>query len=276
MASYPERFIEANIAEQNMVGTALGLAASGKCPCAATFSAFLTRAHDFIRMAGYSQPDHLVLCGSHAGVSIGEDGPSQMGLEDIALFRAIDGATILYPCDAVSAARLTEQAVQTKGIVYLRTTRGKTPVIYGNDETFPVGGSKTLACSLHDALTVVACGITVHEAMQAQQVLHEQYAISVRVIDAYSISPLDVATLQEAERETGHLLVVEDHRMAGGLGDAVGSEVGRLGRVYRMGITRTPRSGSTAALMEQHHISSNQIVLKALAIAEHGHNQHKR
>ncbi|MFO7592912.1 MAG: transketolase [Pseudomonadota bacterium] len=268
--AHPERFIEANIAEQNMIGTALGLAVSNKLPCASTFSAFLTRAHDFIRMAGYSRPEHLVLCGSHAGVSIGQDGPSQMGLEDLAMFRAIEGATILYPCDALSAVRLTEQAMQTKGIVYLRTTRSKTPVIYDKDEAFPVGGSKTLVCSLRDALTVVACGITVHEALQAQQKLLK-HNIHIRVIDAYSINPLDVATLQQAARETGKLLVVEDHRMAGGLGDAVSSEVGRLADVYRMGVTRPPQSGAPDELLERHHLSHNQIVLKVLAIVEQGH-----
>jgi len=267
---FPERFIEGNIAEQNMVGTALGLAVSGKIPCAATFSAFMTRAYDFIRMAGYSQPEHLVLCGSHAGVSIGEDGPSQMGLEDLAMFRAVQDATILYPCDAVSAMRLTEAAMRTRGIVYLRTTRGKTPVIYNMDETFPVGGSKTVSCSLHDDLTIVACGITVHEALKAQNELLK-HDIHARVIDAYSINPLDVFTLQEAARETHNLLVVEDHRMAGGLGDAISAEIGRHGHVYRMGVTRMPHSGSSVELLERYHLSSRQIVLKALAIAKQGH-----
>lgn len=271
--AYPKRFFEANIAEQNMIGTALGLAVSGKRACVATFAAFLTRAYDFIRMAGYSRPDHLLICGSHAGVAIGEDGPSQMGLEDMAMFRAIPGATILYPCDAVSAARLTEQALQTHGIVYLRTTRGKTPVIYNNDETFPVGGSKTLVCSVHDALTIVSCGITVHEALKAQQILKQEHHLQVRVIDAYSISPLDVSTLQESARETGNLLVVEDHSMAGGLGDAVSGEIGRLASVYRIGVSRQPRSGSSDELLERHHLSSRQIVLKVLAIVEQGHKR---
>lgn len=271
--AYPDRFFEANIAEQNMIGTALGLATSGKRVCVATFSAFLTRAYDFIRMAGYSAPDHLLICGSHAGVSIGEDGPSQMGLEDIAMFRAIPGATILYPCDAVSAARLTEQAIQTHGIVYLRTTRGKTPVIYGDDEVFHVGGSRTVVCSVHDVLTIVACGITVHQAMQAQQVLQQQHNLYVRVIDAYSIMPLDVSTLQESARVTGNLLVVEDHSMSGGLGDEVSAEIGRLANVYRMGVTQQPRSGSSAELLERHHLSSRQIVLKVLAIVEQGHKK---
>jgi transketolase len=192
-----------------------------------------------------------------------------MGLEDLALFRTIVGATILYPCDAVSAVHLTECAMHARGIVYLRTTRGPTPVIYRNEEAFPIGGSKTLACSLHDALTIVACGITVHEARQAHRALL-QHGIHSRVIDAYSVNPLDVATLQQAARETGHLLVVEDHHMAGGLGDAVSAQIGRHGRVYRMGITKGPHSGTTEELMKEHHIASEQITLMALGILKQG------
>jgi transketolase len=269
-ASFPERFFEGNIAEQNMVGTALGLGVSGKIPVAATFSAFMSRAYDFIRMASHTRPPHLVLCGSHAGVSIGEDGPSQMGLEDLAMFRAVEGTTILYPSDAVSAARLTEQAVLTPGIVYLRTTRARTPVIYGNDEAFPVGGSKTLTCAIHDAITIVAAGITVHEALAAYHELKAR-GLNARVIDAYSVNPLDVATLEEAARDTGHLLVVEDHNMNGGLGDAVSARIGRLAQVFRMGITLEPRSGKPEELMERHHISRKDIVLKVLSIVGHGH-----
>ncbi len=269
-ASYPDRYFDANIAEQNMIGTALGLGVSGKIPVAATFAAFLSRGYDFIHMASHTRPPHLILCGSHAGISIGEDGPSQMGLEDMAMFRAVEGTTILYPSDAVSAARLTEQAMQIPGIVYLRTTRGKTPVIYANEESFPLGGSKTLTCALRDAITIVACGITVHEALAAhRELLHR--GIRSRVIDAYSVNPLDVATLEQAARETGHLLVVEDHNMSGGLGDAVSAQIGRLAQVFRMGITTEPRSGKADELMEQHHISRRQIVLKVLAIVEQGH-----
>lgn len=268
--SFPERFFEGNIAEQNMVGTALGLGVSGRIPVAATFSAFMSRAYDFFRMASHTRPPHLVLCGSHAGVSIGEDGPSQMGLEDLAMFRAVEGTTILYPSDAVSAARLTEQAVLTPGIVYLRTTRARTPVIYGNDEAFPVGGSKTLTCAIHDAITIVAAGITVHEALAAYHELKAR-GLNARVIDAYSVNPLDVATLEEAARDTGHLLVVEDHNMNGGLGDAVSARIGRLAQVFRMGITLEPRSGKPEELLERHHISRKDIVLKVLSIVGHGH-----
>jgi transketolase len=264
--AFPERLIESQIAEQNMVGAALGLAASGRIPCVATFAAFLSRAYDFIRMAGHSRPEHLIFCGSHAGISIGEDGPSQMGLEDIAMFRAIDGSTILYPCDAVSAERLTEQAVLTPGIVYLRTTRGKTPVIYADGDAFPVGGSRVLRSSPQDRLTLVAAGVTVHSALEAHDRLLQR-GVHTRVIDAYSVKPLDVQTLQGAARETEALIVVEDHSLYGGLGDAVSAEIGRIGRVFRLGVTGEPRSGSPAELMERHRISSRAIEQEALAVA---------
>jgi transketolase len=264
--AFPERLIESNIAEQNMVGTALGMAAQGRIPCVATFAAFLSRACDFIRMAGHSRPGHLIFCGSHAGVSIGQDGPSQMGLEDIAMFRAIDGTTILYPSDAPSAERLTEQAVLTPGIVYIRTTRGKTPVIYGEDDSFPVGGSQVLRSSDVDRLTLVAAGVTVHAALEAHDRLLER-GLRTRVIDAYSIKPLDVQTLQRAAQETEGLIVIEDHSLYGGLGDAVSAEVGRLGRVFRMGVTGEPRSGSPEELMDRHRISSGAIEQEALAVA---------
>jgi transketolase len=157
-----------------MIGVALGLAVSGKTPFAATFACFLSRAYDFIRMAQYSRPPHLVVCGSHAGVSIGEDGPSQMGLEDIAMFRTLIESTVLYPCDAVSAEQLTATAAQTPGIVYIRTTRPKTAVIYDNDETFPVGGSKTLRISARDRVAIVAAGVTLHEALAAHNSLSQK------------------------------------------------------------------------------------------------------
>ncbi len=263
--TYPERFIEAQIAEQNMLGAALGLSASGKRPCVATFAAFLTRAHDFIRMATHSQQPRMLICGSHAGVSIGEDGPSQMGLEDIAMFRALNGTTVLYPSDAVSAERLTEAGLEHDGIVYLRTTRGKTPVLYPSDERFEIGGSKTLSESSEDRLTLVAAGITVHTALEASARLREQ-GLCTRLIDAYSVKPLDVATLQRAAEETGTLLVIEDHNRDGGLGDAVAAQVGRLGRVFQLGVSGEPRSGSPEELMERHRISGQHIEREALAI----------
>jgi transketolase len=263
---FPDRFFEANIAEQNMIGAALGLAVSGKLPVAATFAAFLTRAYDFIRMAGHTRPPHLLICGSHAGVSIGADGSSQMGLEDLAMFRAIDGCKILYPCDAISAMRLTELGVATEGIVYLRTTRGKTPVIYGQDDRFEVGGSKTLISSNQDQLTLVAAGITVHTALKAQRELASR-GVQARVIDAYSVEPLDVATLDKAARETGNLLVIEDHHLYGGLGDAVSAQVGRRARVFRMSVTGEPHSGTPGELFELHRLSSDSVVQEALSLA---------
>ncbi|MBU1263758.1 MAG: transketolase [Gammaproteobacteria bacterium] len=266
--AFPERFFECWIAEQNMVGAALGLAACGKIPFVSTFACFLSRAYDFIRMAGHSRPQHLVFCGSHAGVSIGEDGPSQMGLEDLAMFRALAHSTVLYPCDAVSAERLTEQAARSEGIVYLRTTRGKTPVIYGNDERFPVGGSKVLRASGDDQCTVVAAGVTVHEALAAHDSLKQQ-GIALRVIDAYSVKPLDVATLIQAAGETRGLVVVEDHWADGGLGDAVARAHDWLVPLRFLAVGSEPRSGTPHALLERHGISRHVIVQQVLALVNH-------
>lgn len=266
--AYPERFFECSIAEQNMVGTALGLAACGKIPFVSTFACFLSRAYDFIRMAGHSRPKHLVFCGSHAGVSIGEDGPSQMGLEDLAMFRALGHSTVLYPCDAVSTERLTEQAARSEGIVYLRTTRGKTPVIYGNDEIFPVGGSKVLRSSASDECTVVAAGVTVHEALAACDLLKQQ-GIALRVIDAYSVKPLDVGTLIKAAGETRGIVVVEDHWADGGLGDAVARAHGWLVPLRFLAIRGEPRSGPSQALLERHGISRHAIVQQVLELVNH-------
>ena len=256
--AYPERFFESYIAEQNMAGTALGLSASGKVPVAASFACFLSRAYDFIRMAGHSRPEHLVFCGSHAGIAIGEDGPSQMGLEDIAMFRAVYGSKVLYPCDAVSAERLTEQAVLGEGINYLRTTRSKTPVIYDADEAFPIGGSKTLRSSDHDALTIVAAGITVHEALAAYEDL-KAHGVMARVIDAYSVKPLDAAAITRAAEETGRVVVVEDHWIDGGLGEAVAAVVNGRARVQRLAVTEEPRSGRPEELLERYGISRHAI-----------------
>jgi transketolase len=261
---FPARFFQGYIAEQNLTGVALGLAASGKRPVFATFSAFMSRAYDFIRMAGHSSPEHLIFVGSHSGVSVGEDGPSQMGLEDMAMFRAIHGSTVLYPCDAVSAERLTEVALATPGIVYLRTTRSKTPVLYDNGESFAVGGSKVLTSSKHDELTIVAAGITVFEALAAYQTLKER-GILVRVIDAYSIKPLDVGTLKEAASTTGQLVVVEDHWPEGGLGDAVA--MADLGApVHRLAVFDEPRSGSSSTLLERQRISRQSIVAEVIKL----------
>ena len=266
--AFPDRFFESYIAEQNMLGTALGLAACGKIPFASTFSCFLSRGYDFIRMAGHSRPQHLVFCGSHAGVSIGEDGPSQMGLEDLAMFRALAHSTVLYPCDAVSAERLTEQAARSEGIVYLRTTRGKMPVIYGNDEHFPVGGSKVLRSAGDDQCTVVAAGVTVHEALAAHDELKRQ-GISLRVIDAYSVKPLDVTTLVKAAAETRGIVVVEDHWADGGLGDAVARAHDWPVPLRFLAVSSEPRSGPPEALLERHGISHHAIVQQVLALVNH-------
>lgn len=261
----PERYADAFIAEQNMVGAALGMATEGKIAFAASFACFLSRAYDFIRMAAYSQPEHLILCGSHAGVSIGEDGVSQMALEDLAMMRGVLTTTVLYPSDAVSAERCVEQAARTKGIVYIRTTRAKTKVLYGNDDAFPVGGSKTLRQSAKDAVTIVAAGITVPEALAA----HEQLAkegIAVRVIDLYSVKPVDEAALLKAAAETKGIVTVEDHGVHGGIGEAVASVVAGKARVSMLGIREIPRSGKPTELVEKYGISAKSIVpaVKAL------------
>lgn len=273
--AFPERFFEGHIAEQNMVGTALGLAACGRIPFVSTFSCFLSRAYDFIRMAGHSRPKHLVFCGSHAGVSIGEDGPSQMGLEDLAMFRALAHGTVLYPSDAVSAERLTELAAHTEGIVYIRTSRGKTPVIYRKEETFPVGGSKVLRASSNDQYTVVAAGVTVHEALAAHDALRKE-GIALRVIDAYSIRPLDVPTLLRASRETGGLLVVEDHWTDGGLGDAVARAYDWPSPLRFLAIDCEPRSGTPEALLARHGISHQAIARQVLAWVNHPYEKRMR
>jgi transketolase len=262
---FPERFFQSFIAEQNLVGTALGLAVSKKIPYAATFACFLTRAYDFVRMAQYSRPPHLVFCGSHSGVSIGEDGPSQMGLEDVAMFRALIDSTVLYPADAVSAERLTAAAAFAPGIVYIRTTRPKTKVIYPNDEEFPIGASKTLRSSPGDRLVIVAAGVTLHEALAAHDSLIQR-GIRTRVIDAYSVKPLDAETISAAARETGQVIVVEDHALNGGLADAVSAVVAGMAPVHRLGITDLPRSGTKDELLDRHGVSRRAIEEKVLQL----------
>lgn len=256
-AALPDRFIEAYIAEQNMAGVAVGLAVEGKIVFASTFAAFLTRAHDFIRMAVYSRPPALVFCGSHAGVSIGEDGASQMGLEDLAMFRALLGTTVLYPADGVCTEKLVAQLASPRGIVYLRTTRPKTRVLYPASEEFPIGGSKVLRRSAKDRATIVAAGITLYEALEAHDRLAKR-GVAVRVVDAYSVKPIDAATLRQAARETGRIVTVEDHSIHGGLGDAVAREVGVP--VTMLGVQEIPRSGTPSELVEAHGLSAGAIV----------------
>jgi transketolase len=255
----PERFAEGYIAEQNMVGAALGMSTEGKVPIASTFACFLSRAYDFIRMAVYSRPKHLVLCGSHAGVSIGEDGPSQMALEDLAMMRALVKSIVLYPSDAVCAERLVEAAARAEGIVYIRTSRPKTPVLYGNDETFPIGGSKTVRRSDRDAVTIVAAGVTLFEALTAHDRLQKD-GIAVRVVDLYSLQPIDADTLRRAAEETGGIVTVEDHSPRGGLGEAVAAVVGGTTRLEILAVNEIPRSGKPAELLAAHGIDADAIV----------------
>ncbi|MBI2461044.1 MAG: transketolase [Candidatus Rokubacteria bacterium] len=255
----PDRFVEAFIAEQNMVGMAVGLASAGKIPFASTFACFLTRAFDQIRMAAISRAN-IKLAGSHAGVSIGEDGPSQMGLEDLAMMRAVPGAVVLYPADAVAAERCVELAARHRGIVYIRTSRPKTPVLYDPEEPFAIGGLKVLRSSPADRATVVAAGVTVHEALRAHAELARE-GIAVRVIDLYGVKPLDREGLLRAARETRDTLVtVEDHYAEGGLGDAVREAVGTEGvRVHALAVRELPRSGRPAELLDRHGISARHI-----------------
>jgi transketolase len=261
LAEYPDRFIECFIAEQNMVGAAVGLGAMGKIPFASTFACFLTRAYDQIRMAAISQAN-MKLCGSHAGISIGQDGPSQMALEDLAMMRAIAGSTVFYPSDAVCAERLVALAAQTPGIVYIRSSRPKTPILYSNDEDFQVGGSKVLKSSDKDRATLVAAGITLHEALKASLELESQ-GLAVRVIDLYSIKPIDEETLLKAARETQLLITVEDHYSEGGLGDAVlGALASQPCRLHKIAVEGLPRSGESAQLMDAFGLSAKSIVKK--------------
>jgi transketolase len=267
---HPERYFECYIAEQLMLGVAVGMAARGWVPYASTFAAFFTRAHDFIRMASISGSG-VNLVGSHAGCSIGEDGPSQMGLEDLAMMRSVYGSTVLYPCDANQTAKLVASMAGLEGIRYLRTSRGKTPVVYGPTEEFPVGGSKVLRTSPEDRLTVVAAGVTVHEALKAADHLAEQ-DIPVRVIDLYSVKPVDRATLREAAEHTGCLLTVEDHRAEGGLGDAVldaFSDGRPVPRLVRLAVRTMPGSATPAEQLHAAGIDAESIAAAVRLLVEH-------
>jgi len=261
----PERYFEMYIAEQQMVAAAVGLQVRGWKPYASTFAAFLTRAYDFVRMAAVSRAS-IRLSGSHAGVSIGEDGPSQMGLEDLAAFRAVHGSTVLYPCDANQTARLVAAMADLRGISYIRTTRGKTPVIYGPDETFEPGGSRVVRGSDDDAVALVAAGITLHEALKAADQLAER-GIKARVIDLYSLKPVDVATLREAARVTGgRFVTVEDHWPEGGVGDAVLdalSDSDDPPRVVKLAVREMPTSGKPEELLDAAGLTAPHIVRAA-------------
>jgi transketolase len=264
--AFPDRLIQGYIAEQNMVSVAVGMSAQGLVPFVASFACFLSRAYDQVRMAAIGR-SNINLCGSHCGVSIGEDGPSQMGLEDLAMFRAIPGATVLYPADAVCAERLTAEAARRPGICYLRTSRPKTPVIYEANEAFPIPGLKVLQQKPDDQVTVVAAGVTVYEALKAADQLQAKGA-GLRVIDLYCIKPLDVAALAENVRATGgRLIIVEDHYREGGVGEAVVAALSQAGvpltGVRHLAVERVPHSGSPTELLDRFGISAQHIAAAA-------------
>ena len=255
----PKRFYQMHIAEQVMIGAAMGFASRGAIPFPSSFACFLTRASDFIRMAGIGQMN-IKIAGSHAGVSIGEDGPSQMALEDLAMMRAVPDCAVFYPCDGVSTERLAEVAAAYHGMAYIRTSRPKTPVIYTSTEEFVLGGSKVLRESEKDVVTIVAAGVTVFEALKAYGVLRNE-GIAVRIIDAYSLQPIDQATLLVAGHQTGgRIVTVEDHYPTGGLGDAVSEAVACDDMsVERLAVRAVPRSGGSAELLECFGISAHKI-----------------
>ncbi|MEI1377540.1 transketolase [Nostoc sp. UHCC 0926] len=267
--AYPERYFEMYIAEQQLIAAAVGLQVRKYKPFASSFAAFLSRGYDFVRMAAISRAN-IKLVGSHAGISIGQDGPSQMALEDLAAFRAVWSSTVLYPSDGNQTAKLVAQMSDRNGIVYLRTTRESTPVIYGSDEEFPIGGSKVIRSSERDQATVIAAGITLHEALKASDRLKNE-GITVRIIDAYSVKPIDVETLHQAARDTkGNLVVVEDHWMEGGLGAAVldafagTSSIptynGPQLRLIKLAVLDMPGSGTPEELLHAAKIDADAIV----------------
>lgn len=260
--AHPDRIFEMYIAEQQMVSAAVGLGNRGKKVYCSTFAAFFSRAYDQIRMSAISQAN-FKLAGSHAGVSIGEDGPSQMALEDIAMMRAVYGSTVLYPSDATSTAALVATMNDLKGISFIRTTREASPVLYGPEETFPVGGSKTLRSGANDTATVIGAGITLHEALSAADTLKGE-GVDIRVIDLYSVKPIDVETLKKAVAETGAIVVVEDHWHEGGLGEAVLHALAESGTpvpVFKhLAVSKMPRSGKPMELLADNGISSADIV----------------
>ena len=267
---FPGRYFEMFIAEQQMVAAAVGMSVRHRVPFASSFAAFFTRAYDFIRMAAISGAN-VRLSGSHAGVSIGEDGPSQMALEDLAMMRAVHGSTVLQPCDANQTARLVAEMADTDGIVFLRTLRPKTPVIYEPSEDFPIGGSKIVRSSEEDVVTVVATGITVHETVKAADELQDS-GLAVRIIDAYSIKPIDTETLRAAAQATaGNVVAVEDHWPEGGLGEAVLSALSE--ETYplhfeHLAVRNMPGSGKPEELLDAAGISSNHIANAVRKLAD--------
>jgi transketolase len=270
-AAHPDRFFEMYIAEQQMVAAAVGLQARGRRVFASSFAAFHSRAYDFIRMAAISRAT-LSLSGSHAGISIGEDGPSQMALEDIAALRAVHGSTVLHPCDGNQTAKLVAAMADLDGISYIRTLRPNTPVLYGPDEEFPIGGSRVLRSSDADEVTLVGCGITVHEALKAADALAGE-GITAGVVDCYSLKPIDGETLAAAAEETGRIVIVEDHWPEGGLSEAVLSALAERGAqadVKRLAITEMPRSGKPEELLAAYGIDASAIAEAARQLVRSG------
>ncbi|HEX3923024.1 MAG TPA: transketolase, partial [Streptosporangiaceae bacterium] len=265
LKKYPERYFEMFIAEQQLVASAVGLSVRGYVPFAATFAAFFTRAYDFIRMSAISAAD-IRLCGSHAGVEIGADGPSQMALEDLAMMRAVQGSTVLYPSDGTSTASLVQEMAERTGIVYMRTTRGSYPVLYPPDEAFPVGGAKVVRSGPDDQVTLIGAGVTLHNCLAAADELSGD-GIRARVVDLYSVKPIDIQTLLDAAAATGDRLVVaEDHHPEGGLGSAVldaFNEAGHPVQISHLAVRSLPGSGTPAELMEAAGISASQIAQAA-------------
>ena len=264
---FPQNFIQCFIAEQSMIGIATGLQLRNKIPHASTFGAFLTRAHDQIRMAGIGK-NALRLCGSHCGISIGEDGPSQMALEDIAMFRSIPDSIVLYPSDGISTYKLVELMTNyNKGISYIRTTRGATPILYKKEEEFKIGGCKIIKESNKDQICIIAAGITLHESLKAYKELFKQN-ISISIVDLYSIKPLDEETIKQTAKKSGNkIITVEDHYIQGGLGEAVASAlINENFRIEKLAVTQVPRSGSTKKLLESAQIDSKAIIKKVLEI----------
>jgi len=267
---YPERYFEMYIAEQQLVAAAVGFSVRGYRPFASTFAAFLTRACDFIRMAAISQAS-ICLVGSHAGVEIGADGPSQMALEDLAMMRAVQGSTVLYPSDATSTAALVQAMADRDGVVYLRTTRGAYPVLYAAGEAFPVGGAKVLRASDADQVTLIGAGVTLHACLAAAGQLKAD-GISARVIDAYTVKPIDTGTLTAAAAATGgRLVVAEDHHPEGGLGSAVVDALTGAGRadltVRHLAVSELPGSGTSQELLDAARISAAHIAAAARSLA---------
>jgi transketolase len=263
-SSSPKQFLEVFIAEQDLIGISLGLSKKGFKPFASTFSAFLTRAHDQIRMASLSNAN-FTISGSHSGVSIGEDGASQMGLEDIALFRDLPGSTVLYPSDAVSTEKLMQTAAKNNGITYIRTTRPKTKVLYKKSDSFPLGQFKILKSSSKDSIVLIGSGITLHEALKASALLKSKYKLNTSVLDLYCIKPFNSKALINFGKKHGSkIIIAEDHYKAGGIGEMIASAVENTNiKIKHLYVSTTPHSGTKDQLLEKQKINWQHIALSA-------------